>query len=180
VSAPRPTERRDQGNDFIERVTLPAEIKPYIGLRAGLVSRGMACGIDLVAIAVIVAAIFLGIVGVRFAIRPAAFTMPDFPQWLTVSAPFIVAIVYFAGSWQASGRTLGDQVLGLRVVNRHGRALAGWVALVRAVLCVFFPIGLAWTVVSGQNRSVQDLIVRTSVIHDWRTREDFTSPRPVT
>ncbi len=151
-----------------------------MGLRAGLVSRGIACGIDLVAIAVIVAAIFLGIVGVRFAIRPAAFTMPDFPQWLTVGAPFVVAIVYFAVLWRASGRTLGDQVLGLRVVNRHGRRLGGWVAFVRAVLCVFFPIGLGWTVVSGQNRSVQDLIVRTSVVHDWRTREDVTTPRAAT
>ena len=37
---------------------------------------------------------------------------------------------------------------------------------VRAVLCTIFPIGLLWVLVSGENRSVQDLLLRTSVAYD--------------
>jgi hypothetical protein len=32
---------------------------------------------------------------------------------------------------------------------------------------VVFPIGLAWVVASGANRSVQDLVLRTNVTYDW-------------
>ena len=40
-------------------------------------------------------------------------------------------------------------------------------ALARAAFYVIFPIGLLWVLVSGQNRSLQDLVLRTSVIYDW-------------
>ena len=43
-------------------------------------------------------------------------------------------------------------------------------ALLRAAFCVAFPIGLFWCVVSRKNRSVQDVVLRTSVIHDWANR----------
>jgi hypothetical protein len=32
----------------------------------------------------------------------------------------------------------------------------------------FFPIGLLWVAVSRENRSAQDLALRTSVIYDWQ------------
>ena len=43
-------------------------------------------------------------------------------------------------------------------------------ALLRAVFNVVFPLGLAWVVVSRQNRSIQDVVLRTSVIYDWDVR----------
>jgi hypothetical protein len=42
-----------------------------------------------------------------------------------------------------------------------------WRAFVRAVLCALFPIGLFWSAVSTRNESVQDLLVRTTVVYDW-------------
>jgi hypothetical protein len=33
------------------------------------------------------------------------------------------------------------------------------------VLCTLFPIGLLWVLVSRENRSVQDLMLRTSVVY---------------
>ena len=57
--------------------------------------------------------------------------------------------------------------MGLRVVNFRGRKLHWTGALIRAVFCVVFPIGLFWAVISSQNRSVQDTVMRTSVIYDW-------------
>jgi hypothetical protein len=37
---------------------------------------------------------------------------------------------------------------------------------VRAVLCTLVPVGLLWVLVSRDNRSVQDLLLRTSVLYD--------------
>ncbi len=41
--------------------------------------------------------------------------------------------------------------------------------MLRAGFCVVFPIGLFWCAVSRENRSVQDVVLRSSVIHDWPT-----------
>ena len=43
-------------------------------------------------------------------------------------------------------------------------------ALLRAVGYVVFPIGLLWVAISPANRSVQDVILRSSVIYDWSAR----------
>ena len=58
-------------------------------------------------------------------------------------------------------------MLGLRVVSSRDVGLPLWRAFVRAVLCALFPIGLFWSAVSGRNESVQDLLVRTTVVYDW-------------
>ena len=79
----------------------------------------------------------------------------------------LLLTLYLAVSWMGNGRTYGDHVMGLRVVNRQGRRLHPLAALARAALYVIFPIGLLWVLVSGQNRSLQDLVLRTSVIYDW-------------
>ena len=70
----------------------------------------------------------------------------------------------------ATGRTYGAQVLGLRVVDRRGRRLVAAWAFLRAVLCVYVPLGLVWSAFSRENRSLQDLVLRTSVIYDWDVR----------
>jgi hypothetical protein len=43
-------------------------------------------------------------------------------------------------------------------------------ALLRAVLCVLFPIGLFWVAVSRANRSAQDVVLRYAVVYDWSQR----------
>ena len=48
----------------------------------------------------------------------------------------------------------------------------------RAALCVVFPIGLAWVVVSRQNRSLQDTVLRTSVVYDWVGGEEVPAAPP--
>ena len=58
-------------------------------------------------------------------------------------------------------------MIGLRVVGRGGRPLGFTAALARAVVCAVFPLGLLWTAVSRENRSVADLLLRTSVVYDW-------------
>ena len=40
----------------------------------------------------------------------------------------------------------------------------------RSAFCVFFPIGLFWCVISPERRSVQDVVLWTSVVYDWMPR----------
>ena len=70
-----------------------------------------------------------------------------------------------------SGRTVGKRLLGVRVVPRGGSAFG---LVVRGV-CIFFPMPLFWSAFSRENRSVADLIFRTSVIYDWRSKV-FSNP----
>jgi uncharacterized RDD family membrane protein YckC len=77
-----------------------------------------------------------------------------------------VQAVYFAVTWAVIGGTYGDRLLGLRVTDDRG-ARPGWgQCAVRAVLCTVFPIGLGWVLVSQENSSLQDVLLRTSVIYD--------------
>jgi uncharacterized RDD family membrane protein YckC len=136
------------------------------GTRAGLVTRALANVADLVVVVLIVLAGYAAVAATRFLLRPAHFRFPT-PSWeLLLLLVLGVQAVYFALTWHMVGGTYGDRLLGLRVSDDH-RARLGWGrCALRAVLCTIFPIGLLWVLVSGENRSVQDLIVRTSVTYD--------------
>ena len=96
--------------------------------------------------------------------------MPDPSVLVSVTTALLALIIYMTAAWSITGRTYGDHVMGLRVVGRSGDRVWPPTALVRAALCVGFPIGLLWCGVSASRRSVQDLVVRTTVIYDWRPR----------
>ena len=146
---------------------LPPQAQWAQGSRAGAVSRGAANVIDGLVLFVAMIALYLGVAAVKFLWRPRTFTFPA-PSWnvITIIVGSLTAL-YFAISWMTSGRTYGDRVLGLRVVNRRGERVHAITALVRAALCVIFPIGLLWVVVDRNSRSAQDLLFRTSVIYEW-------------
>jgi uncharacterized RDD family membrane protein YckC len=57
--------------------------------------------------------------------------------------------------------------MGLRVVDRHGRSPRVTRALLRATFCVFFPLGLLWCCVGRARKSVQDIVLGTTVVYDW-------------
>ena len=62
----------------------------------------------------------------------------------------------------------------------RGRKLRVVGAFVRAVFCTAFPIGLLWCAVSPANRSVQDVVLRTSVVYDWTPSGHVVSAAPAT
>ncbi len=74
---------------------------------------------------------------------------------------------YWTIGWATSGRTIGNLIMGLRVVNFQGRHPRWIGAALRSAFCTVFPFGLLWVIPSGANRSVQDVVLRTSVIYDW-------------
>lgn len=135
---------------------------------AGVVTRSLAAAVDIAVVAVAVVLVYLGMAAVRFALMPLAFTWPRPSPVFSVAGAALVATVYLSAAWATTGRTYGGGLLGLRVLSA-GRGLIGWPrATVRAVACVVFPAGLLWAAVSPTRRSLQDLLLRTVVVYDWR------------
>jgi uncharacterized RDD family membrane protein YckC len=150
--------------------SIPQEARVFQGRRAGLVTRTAAGCIDIgvVVIALIVA--YLGFVVVVFLVPPGGLELPVPPLWLDLVVAPVAMALYLAVSWHGDGRTYGCHVMGLRVVDRRAQNPNLVTALLRAAFNVTFPLGLAWVALSRQNRSVQDVVLRTSVIYDWDVR----------
>ena len=158
---------------------VPPEARPFQGQHAGLVTRLIANTVDFLVVAVVVAVGYAGVVALRFLWNSRTFSWPAPRLGLLLLVGSTVMVVYLAGTWVVTGRTYGDQLLGLRVVGPGGRPPRIGGALARAVLCVLFPIGLFWVAVSRDNRSAQDVVLRWSVVYDWSPRRQAgTGRRP--
>lgn len=152
---------------------VPSDVVDYQGTRAGFVSRAVAACIDVLLVFLVV----LGTIAVLWALSfilgsqspgddgvevdriPGAAAMVLYGYWLNWA--------YWTVGWATSGRTIGNLVMGLRVVNYQGRHPRWIGAALRSAFCTVLPFGLLWVIPSGANRSVQDVVLRTSVIYDW-------------
>lgn len=146
--------------------SVPARAKPLQGQRAGMVTRGLADAVDVAVVAGFLGLGYLGVSAARFLWRSWAFTFPTPSFLLILVLGGITAVLYLTATWGTSGRSYGKHLLGLRVLGPFGRLRLGG-AFVRATLCVVFPVGVAWVLLSRHNRSLQDVALRTSVIYDW-------------
>jgi uncharacterized RDD family membrane protein YckC len=138
------------------------------GYRAGFVSRAAADAVDLVVVWAIGLSVLLFAGVVRYLLLGPPLRLPVLPGWLLAVGGGAIAVGYLTCGWTWTGRTVGKQVAGLRVVDRSGRRLSARRALPRAVLCVLFPAGLLWILISRRNASIQDVVVGSAVIYDWR------------
>lgn len=146
---------------------LPDEARRYQGQPAGLVSRTIAAVVDCVVLVLVLSAVYVAWAVVKYSLDPVRFSFPTPVRGILVAVAIGVAMGYLALCWGATGRTFGDQLLCLRVVDGRGPALRPGRALVRAVTCVFVPVGLFWVLVGTGRRSAQDVVLRTSVVYDW-------------
>jgi uncharacterized RDD family membrane protein YckC len=163
-----------QSQPSVRMTAVPPEARGYQGQRAGLVSRLLASAVDLVVVAGIVGAGYLAVSVLLFLIDPIRFHFPALDRTWLLTAGGAVLFFYLSASWVISGRTCGDLLLGLRVVNYKGERLRVSGAAVRAALCVVFPVGLLYVAVSRANRSVADLVLRTSVVYAWSGDDALT------
>jgi uncharacterized RDD family membrane protein YckC len=135
---------------------------------AGFVTRLSANFLDAIVLCLLWAGGLVLVGFVRFMARPSqGFHLPALPGWVTGVAFTALAVAYLTSGWSATGRSIGKRVAGLRLVTADGQRLSPSRAFLRAVLCVVFPVGFLWALFSVRNRSVHDLIVRTTVIYDW-------------
>jgi uncharacterized RDD family membrane protein YckC len=155
---------------------LPREARQYQGRRAGLVTRGAAAMIDGIVVCVALLAGYAAFALLRFLIDPLNFSFPDVSLVFSMATAFAVMVLYLTLSWRASGRSYGCLVMGLRVLSYRGDKMTLAGALLRALLCAGLPIGLFWVAASRENRSLQDLVLRTSVIYDWQPRVTSSVP----
>ena len=100
--------------------------------------------VDFLIVIVAICLIYGGIAGVTFIIRPSSFHWPRNTGWTLPVLYFVLLTAYLAFSWAGTGRTYGAALLGVRVVNHKGATMRLPGAILRAVLCGVFPIGLLW------------------------------------
>jgi uncharacterized RDD family membrane protein YckC len=157
---------------------IPRDAQPYQGQRAGLVTRAIAGAIDAVVVITLLVGGYVAVNGLLFLVDPRGFQFTEASPLLSVSAGLVVLVLYLAVAWSITGRSYGCHVMGLRVVGSRGRRLRPHIALLRAVFCTLFPIGLLLCAGGSQHRSLQDVVLRTAVIYDWRPRLPKADGRP--
>lgn len=149
---------------------VPREARSFQGQRAGIVTRTVANIVDFSLVVGAIAGGYAAWSAITFLINPTKFAFPA-PSFLLLLVCYgLLLFAYLAVAWATTGRTYGDHLLGLRVVNYRGEPMRWAGSVVRSAFCVVLPIGLYWAVLSPKNRSIQDAVLRTSVIYDWTTR----------
>jgi uncharacterized RDD family membrane protein YckC len=151
---------------------VPREARPFQGAAAGLLTRSLAGVVDGTTAVLVVTAAYLGFNGIRFLAHPVGFAFKGWGTLLSVLTVLLVLVAYLTVAWATSGRTYGDHVMGLRVVSRDGGSVGPLRAGLRALTYVVFPLGLLWCAGGRSHRSVQDIVLRTAVVYDWRSRPD--------
>ena len=149
---------------------IPREAQPYQGQRAGLVTRAVAGVIDAVVVITLLLSGYVAVNGLLFLVDPRGFQFTEASPLLSVTAGLVLLVIYLATAWSITGRSYGCHVMALRVVGSRGQRLRPHIAVLRAVFCVLFPLGLLLCAGGSKHRSLQDLVLRTAVIYDWRPR----------
>jgi uncharacterized RDD family membrane protein YckC len=132
---------------------------------AGIVTRMLAATIDFLVVLGLTGGVFGAVAAGLFLVSPASFSWPRDLPFDTSVLGLAIAVVYLTVGWAVAGQTVGGAVLGVRVVALGRRRLGWWRSGLRAVLCVFVPLGLLWSAVSVNRRSVQDLLVGSAVVY---------------
>ena len=132
---------------------------------AGIVSRGVCAVIDFLVVGTILGGLYVGLLLTRLMFHSTSFTFPSLDVVFSTTIAFAVSVVYLVGCWSVSGCTIGAVVMGLRVVGRRKPRLGTVVALLRAISCVLFPVGLLWVVVDRRRRSLQDIVFGSRVLY---------------
>lgn len=147
------------------------------GHRAGLISRLLADGIDLVAVVVVYFGLLVAWAVVVFLATNRAFEIPDLSPGAAAGLLFAVQVVYLAVGWSGTNRTVGKLLIGLRVTDSTGSPLTLPRGLARAVVCSVIgqPL-LLWAAVSKKNAAVYDLFLHTAVLYEWRPHLTTIAP----
>jgi uncharacterized RDD family membrane protein YckC len=157
---------------------IPRAARPYQGHPAGIVTRIAAAVLDGLVVGIVLAGGYLCWAGLLFLVQGRGFTFPQPGLFFSLTAGFIVAFCYLTVFWALTGRTYGYLVMGLRVQRRTGAPLRLPGAALRAAFVVVFPIGILWVPVSRGNKSVQDAVLATQVIYDWKPRSTQVPVQP--
>ncbi|WP_334143803.1 RDD family protein [Rhabdothermincola sp.] len=159
-----------------ERLGPGTDLDSLQGRRAGFVTRAAAFLIDFLVVVAGYPGIMWGIGVLIGLVRFEQPQYPELPNGLEVSISAAWTWCYFAGSWYAVGRTVGQAVMGVRVVGRRRFR----VGLVRSLLrtwvmfLTLFVVGPVWLLLSASRLAIHDRVAGTQVIYDRsRKRSDL-------
>jgi uncharacterized RDD family membrane protein YckC len=137
------------------------------GLRAGFFSRAVASGTDVLLVFCVYAGGFVvaNISWDLFFSKSVSLSVP--PHWVNELMVWVLLVAYLTAGWGIAGRTLGKQMMGLRVVRSDGNRLRFPRAFLRAVLCATIFAVLLLALVNRRNRGLEDVVFGTVVAYDW-------------
>jgi uncharacterized RDD family membrane protein YckC len=96
--------------------------------------------------------------------------------WFLVLFAIIVGPLYYVFFWSVTGQTLGQRVMGLRVVKLDSRRPGIGASFVRWIgyqICIFtLGIGFLWVLVDNRRMGWHDKLARTCVIYAWPARQN--------
>lgn len=156
-----------EGERHVTADPVPRAARSFQGRRAGVVTRTVAGAVDYLVVTVAVLGTYAGWGILLFLLDPRSFSWPTWRFFWFLVLGWVYLFLYLAIGWMMTGRTLGASLMGVRVVNFRGARMRPLGAMLRSAFCVAFPVGLFWCAVSHANRSVQDVVLRTSVVYDW-------------
>jgi uncharacterized RDD family membrane protein YckC len=139
------------------------------GQRAGFVTRLTADVIDAIVVVILQFFAYVMFAVVRYLLT-RRFAMPSPDTAVTLAVFWAIAVIYLTWGWATTGKTFGKQLVGVRVVREDGTRLRSGKAFLRALIYWLFPVGLAWSLFSRRNASLQDAALGTVVLYDWRYR----------
>lgn len=162
------------------------------GYYAGFVSRAIAFIIDLLLV-VIVQFLFIVIARLIFNFLGIDSIFRLLDNWFTpgsngISNPFRMVVtwvatflggmvffgIYVAVAWTLIDKTIGQALLGLRVLRSNGdhltfrKAIRRAVCLIVAALPLF--LGFLWVLVDDRRQGWHDKLADTVVVYDWEAR----------
>lgn len=149
--------------------TIPRQAERFQGRPAGLLTRILGSAIDTVVVYLLVTGLDLSLRALDLVATPF-FNLPAPTPPVLLGLGFVIFWGYSTWAWSSLGRTLGDHVMGIRVMTSQGAGLGAGRAALRALAVLAFPPGVLSIPFSTQGRSLQDMLVGTRVHYDWVTR----------
>jgi uncharacterized RDD family membrane protein YckC len=134
--------------------------------QVGLVTRGLAAGVDLAIVALVLA------LGSRL-LDAVVLGGDGMPIALAVALALLCGAAFFVGFWSLIGQTPGMRFLSIRLSVDGSREVGLPRALVRilAVPLALLPLGagVLWVLISTTRRGWHDHLAGTTVVYDTRT-----------
>jgi uncharacterized RDD family membrane protein YckC len=88
---------------------------------------------------------------------------------LIIICSIILSVIYYVGYWSKSGQTLGNTLLGIKVVSKDGSNLTGGNAFLRyigyIISGIVLSIGFIWVAFDRKRQGWHDKIAGTYVIY---------------
>ena len=84
--------------------------------------------------------------------------------------------LYYLVFWMLTGQTVGQRVMGLRVIRLNGRRVGFFASLLRWLgyqLCLAtFGLGFLWVLIDNRRMGWHDKLARTCVIYAWPAEQN--------